>query len=79
MTWWLVLWINTNCPGGLFSGFIPGFARPLLCSRQQDYSIFSSQSLAVSKIREVGQGARLVECRGLRCSERRIIWKPVIE
>ena len=79
MTWFLVLSIGMTCPGGLLSGLIPAAARPYVCSREPRAEIFTRQADAHRRVRELGPGARLLACRGLRCEERRVSWSQVVE
>lgn len=79
MSWFLVLWVGYSCPGGMLSGLVPVTARPYVCAREPRSEILTRRSDAERKVRDVGPGARLLSCRGLRCSEVRVTWSQVAE
>ncbi len=77
MSSYLVLWIAFSCPGGLLSGLIPAAARPYSCARAPRAEISPREHDAHRRVRELGPGARLLACKGIRCSERRVTWEQV--
>ncbi len=77
MTWYLVLSIGLSCPGGMLSGFIPQAIRPYVCTREPRAEIIPREADAHARVRQIGPGARLMACRGLRCRDVRVEWSQV--
>lgn len=74
MTWHLVVWLGLSCPGGLLSGLIPKAVRPFVCERKAESFVCPGRVEAERVVRDAGPGARLFECRGLRCREIEVRW-----
>jgi len=84
MTYYLVIWIGLNCPGGILEGFIPAAARPFVCAQevqQMGFAGGSGFSYARDFIRSAGPGAkaRLFVCTGMRTREIKIAWKTELK
>lgn len=71
MNYWLVLWIGIQCPGGWFSGLIPGQVKPLICSQQPAFKYTPFRREADRSVLE-NAGARLFWCKNLMCHEIKI-------
>ncbi len=76
MTWILVAWISWTCPGGPISGLVPAAARPLVCRPAPRHELYdpARRPRAQARVRELGAGAELRVCRGLRCSDNLADW-----
>lgn len=76
MIWTAVLWISWTCPGGLLGGFVPAAARPLLCAPAPRLELYdpARRGRAEARVRDLGAGAEIRACRGLRCSSNLADW-----
>lgn len=81
MIWTAVLWISWTCPGGPLSGFVPATARQLLCTSTPRFELYDPARLEAARrrVRELGAGAELRICRGLRCSSNLAEWKTDVK
>lgn len=81
MIWFLVTWISWACPGGPLGGLVPAAARPAVCRPEPRFEVYDPalERRARARVRELGGGAELRRCRGLRCSGNLADWKTDVE
>jgi hypothetical protein len=80
MTWYLVLWVGFNCPGGwLGDKFLPETARAFICQRPAMHAIETDPKEMMKRVREAGPGVRVFLYKGLRRSEMKVTWGQTVE
>lgn len=89
MTFWEVSFIAWACAGdfgliGLSIKAIPDSARPAaaalgICRPEVQIERIASRNHAERRIKEIGPGARLRFCKGLKCWDKKISWKTTVD
>lgn len=79
MTFYLVGAVAWTCPGGWFSGLVPAKLKPLICDSKVIVEPFDRLARAQDRIDDLGQGASLIKCEGLRCRPLSIDWVSEID
>lgn len=76
MIYFLVTWIAWTCPGGILGGLVPAPVRPLACRAEPRFELYdpARRGRAQARVRELGPGAEMRRCRGLRCSDNLAQW-----
>lgn len=81
MRWILLTFVHWACPGGPLAGYWPSAARPLICRAEPRREIYDPRQLdrARARVRELGPGAVLERCQGLRCEPEKVTWRTIVE
>lgn len=76
MTWYLVVAVAWNCPGGWFAPIVPPPLRPLVCAPAAALDRYdpAQRGRAEARVRAAGPSTKFYRCDARRCREIEVRW-----
>ena len=78
LIWFVVVWTQWSCPGGILKNVWPEPLKPLICKAETRRYITSSRDHAEREVRRRGPTSSMGECYNLKCVDVPLKWEMIV-